>query len=446
MAINRALLDEYSRILDRASCLRPHSAAEIEEAARRLSAPDDVLRFVHDVEVELEAGEVHDVTSFGDSRRHVFITHPEPHPPRCLHMERHESVYPIRYADDPHWMRGRGDIHDALMAEFHFGDHREKWYFNPRLAERALDLLGRDRLMDCFEDVALVVMKAARMALRHVLRAGLSRSFMVPVSLRGRRLQNRREYEEFITLGDFPRPAYRTGFQVPANRRVDPEDVADQSPDLRRQYERDPVGFAAAVMGEWNPEPVREAARQFGEAARQVGVTAAEAARNIAAAVGTHLSGGWDDGWFDQFTVNREADARAERLLLSRLTDAQRDEYRQRKRITLKVKSGRRYVLERGWSYNVTQLTRGGKPRRKLCVVTDTPFQLPMADVLLTQMVLLCNDERGFLKTANSYRVDGKAERHARLRNRRRLAGNVIWGDEAYGMPILQTEPLRFPE
>jgi hypothetical protein len=118
-----------------------------------------------------------------------------------------------------------------------------------------------------------------------------------------------------------------------------------------------------------------------------------------------------EDGmWFDYHTVDREADERAERLLLAHLTDEQRSEYTQHKRITLEAKSGCKYTVHRARTYNVIQYGRNGKPARKLCVVPDSPYRVPIADVMLMQMVLIRNDEKGYLRTANKYRIDGQQE------------------------------------
>lgn len=90
------------------------------------------------------------------------------------------------------------------------------------------------------------------------------------------------------------------------------------------------------------------------------------------------------------------ASARAEELLLSCLDEEQRDQLAALDRFSVTAASGRVYWIERGYAGNV----RSGGYR--YCI--HGPVDLPHADQMLMQKLLLETDEQGFLRTANESR------------------------------------------
>lgn len=93
----------------------------------------------------------------------------------------------------------------------------------------------------------------------------------------------------------------------------------------------------------------------------------------------------------------KEAEKRAEMLLLSCLTDAQQAQYKAHGYFETDV-SDKVYRIKKGRTGNV-ELIDGGKAKYRYCAHPDkwTPDQ----DVMLSQLLMLKTDEQRFLNTAN---------------------------------------------
>jgi hypothetical protein len=93
----------------------------------------------------------------------------------------------------------------------------------------------------------------------------------------------------------------------------------------------------------------------------------------------------------------RAADSRADKLLMSFLSDEQATQFREEARFDLKI-NGKHYRINKGRSGNV-HLIENGKPVAKYCA---HPVEwTPNGDTMLAQMMLLKTDELAFLKVAN---------------------------------------------
>ena len=94
-----------------------------------------------------------------------------------------------------------------------------------------------------------------------------------------------------------------------------------------------------------------------------------------------------------------EAKAKAEKLLQSALTDAEKTELRDRGFFTCRSRKGNLYRVYRGSHGNVKRLDPTGKKEiEKLCV---QPPAVPEGDCMLAQKLHIEHDEDGFRKTAN---------------------------------------------
>lgn len=98
----------------------------------------------------------------------------------------------------------------------------------------------------------------------------------------------------------------------------------------------------------------------------------------------------------------KEADERAEILLLSHLTPKQKEDYRKYKYICFKGRSGANYRIRSGSTIgNVDVMDAKGKEvMHRLCA---HPRDVPMPDTLLTQLFTLRHHEAEFLRTANRH-------------------------------------------
>lgn len=100
------------------------------------------------------------------------------------------------------------------------------------------------------------------------------------------------------------------------------------------------------------------------------------------------------------------ADSRADRLLKSILTTAQRTQY-ERDRcfevITGRTGQMRVYRIKHGWAGNVFLLDAAGREVEKLCIHPNET--VPIADNLVAQKFLLEADEEMFRRTANKTRL-----------------------------------------
>lgn len=98
----------------------------------------------------------------------------------------------------------------------------------------------------------------------------------------------------------------------------------------------------------------------------------------------------------------KEADDRAEVLLLSHLTPKQKEDYRKHKYICFKGRSGANYRIRAGSHVgNVDVMdARGKEVMHRLCA---HPLSVPMPDTLLTQLFHLRHHEADFLRIANRH-------------------------------------------
>jgi hypothetical protein len=90
-----------------------------------------------------------------------------------------------------------------------------------------------------------------------------------------------------------------------------------------------------------------------------------------------------------------EANRRADELLLSCLDEEQQAELAAQDRFHVTAPSGRRYVIRRGYAGNVDSPEEG----LRFCI--HGPGELPTADHMLAQKLLLETDETGFRNVAN---------------------------------------------
>jgi hypothetical protein len=95
-----------------------------------------------------------------------------------------------------------------------------------------------------------------------------------------------------------------------------------------------------------------------------------------------------------------QADDRAVRTLLEHLTPLQKEQYAKDKFFeVVSATSRRRYRISHGWAGNITVFDEQDRQVEKLCIHPSK--QVPYADNLLAQKLLLEADEEKFLKIAN---------------------------------------------
>jgi hypothetical protein len=92
----------------------------------------------------------------------------------------------------------------------------------------------------------------------------------------------------------------------------------------------------------------------------------------------------------------KAAEDRAGELLCSCLTQRQRRAY---KHFTVQARDGTRFRLAHGWSGNVQELDRRGRPVARYCI--HPRESVPVPDNLLAQKLLLETDPDTFRKVAN---------------------------------------------
>lgn len=95
----------------------------------------------------------------------------------------------------------------------------------------------------------------------------------------------------------------------------------------------------------------------------------------------------------------KEADDRAEVLLVDNLSARQRAEYREHRHFTVHGKSGYRYRVRRGRQGNIDVVNRDGVIEARLCA--HPVEQVPDADTMLAQKLWLEHDDRAFEGMAN---------------------------------------------
>jgi hypothetical protein len=97
--------------------------------------------------------------------------------------------------------------------------------------------------------------------------------------------------------------------------------------------------------------------------------------------------------------AKRIANEKAEALLKEILTPEERDEWTKQRTITVQAASGVKYKLLPATHGNVRVLGRDGLPDATLCVFTTG--NVPLADHLVTQVLMLRHDEKELLAKAN---------------------------------------------
>lgn len=99
-----------------------------------------------------------------------------------------------------------------------------------------------------------------------------------------------------------------------------------------------------------------------------------------------------------------EANQKAETLLLENLSLVQQEEYRSEKHFHVISRSGKRYRVNYGSTGNVLELVED-KPVSRFCI--HPREQVPHADTMLAQKLLLETDEVAFRRIANITRMAG---------------------------------------
>lgn len=91
--------------------------------------------------------------------------------------------------------------------------------------------------------------------------------------------------------------------------------------------------------------------------------------------------------------INKEAEDRAEALLLEHLDDEQKRDWLTHKEFSIKSSKGTLFTLDRMWAYHLG--CRGGK----YCI--QPTKRVPVADAVLARMLLIQADEDRFYEIAN---------------------------------------------
>ena len=106
------------------------------------------------------------------------------------------------------------------------------------------------------------------------------------------------------------------------------------------------------------------------------------------------------DWLYDPAPAKQEA--RARKLLLEWLSEAQRKQYEERHWFEVTgCHSGKRYRIRHGMGTNVYELDDKGQPLTGWCFVPEG--YLVAGDVMLAQKIALETDELGALKVANNF-------------------------------------------
>jgi len=100
---------------------------------------------------------------------------------------------------------------------------------------------------------------------------------------------------------------------------------------------------------------------------------------------------------------DERAERRAEALLKAFLTPEQRKQLAEMSAFLVKSETGKTYKISKKKSRNVTLLGQGGQPILGYCAVAD----VPLADQMLTQKLMLETNEAEFCRLANSFNVRG---------------------------------------
>ncbi len=100
-------------------------------------------------------------------------------------------------------------------------------------------------------------------------------------------------------------------------------------------------------------------------------------------------------------TQQKEAEDRAEKLLLENLSLQQQLDYRERNYFVINGKSGRRYRIRRARSGNIDVIDKKGRVEHRLCAHPNE--WVPDPDTNLAQKLMLEHDEEGFHRIANRH-------------------------------------------
>lgn len=100
-----------------------------------------------------------------------------------------------------------------------------------------------------------------------------------------------------------------------------------------------------------------------------------------------------------RLVARKEADARAEALLRAHLNPDQQEQLVREDWFLINSKSGKKYRIFRGRSANIDVLDETGKVLRSLCV--HPREDVPDADTMLAQALMLRHDEESLLRLAN---------------------------------------------
>lgn len=105
--------------------------------------------------------------------------------------------------------------------------------------------------------------------------------------------------------------------------------------------------------------------------------------------------------------ARKEADKRAEELLVAHLDGEQKKQYRRDRSFTMRARDGRRYRVRRAWSGHVSRLDDAGKEVERLCC--HPKVAVPLPDNQLFAKLMLETDPEQFLRTANRHPVPAGA-------------------------------------
>jgi hypothetical protein len=107
----------------------------------------------------------------------------------------------------------------------------------------------------------------------------------------------------------------------------------------------------------------------------------------------------WQERQRRQQQETAEAEAKAERLLLSCLTPEQRETYQRRSCFYLYTREGRKYRIDKGWAGNVKLVDETDQVLSSFCI--HPSITVPYADNMLGQKLMLEADEKTFMRVAN---------------------------------------------
>jgi hypothetical protein len=105
--------------------------------------------------------------------------------------------------------------------------------------------------------------------------------------------------------------------------------------------------------------------------------------------------------WAESEAKRMAVAARAEELLLSVLTDKQKESYKKEKLFDVEIADKVYRLRDR----QRAQLLKNGKPIVEYCIHPSYEHGLPAEDVLIAQKLLLETDETAFLRIANHTRI-----------------------------------------